>query len=92
MRLNLLSFSQVFLLIVLGLIGAFLGLRSSLVVIDCWSLFMLFKFLDYLTDNPGKISVFFSCEDVWIGFRVDRKGKSLYVCVIPTVVIKIKFS
>jgi len=35
------------------------------------------------------ISVFFAWFDLWIGAYWDRKKKVLYICPLPTLVIKI---
>jgi hypothetical protein len=36
-----------------------------------------------------KIRIFFAWYDFWIGLYWDRKDYSLYVCLIPTIVIRI---
>ena len=36
-----------------------------------------------------KIKIFFAWYDLWIGFYIDRKNKCLYICPLPTLVIKI---
>ncbi|MDD5651478.1 MAG: hypothetical protein PHF86_13870 [Candidatus Nanoarchaeia archaeon] len=38
-----------------------------------------------------KISLFFAWYDFWVGFFWDRKSRTLYVCLIPCVVLKIAF-
>lgn len=38
-----------------------------------------------------KISVFFAWYDFWIGWFYDRVHYTLYICLIPTIVIKITF-
>jgi hypothetical protein len=36
------------------------------------------------------ISVFFAWYDFWIGLFYDQKKRTLYVCLLPMVVIKIE--
>ncbi len=38
-----------------------------------------------------KIKVIFAWYDLWIGFFYDRKNRWLYVLLIPTIVIVLKF-
>ena len=38
-----------------------------------------------------KISFFFAWYDFWIGAFFDTKKNALYICIIPTLVIKIQF-
>jgi hypothetical protein len=38
-----------------------------------------------------KISVFWAWYDLWVGAYWDRKNRDLYVCLIPTLVIKLAF-
>lgn len=36
------------------------------------------------------IAIFFAWFDFWIGFYYDRKNAVLYICLVPTVVVRIK--
>lgn len=36
-----------------------------------------------------KIKIFVAWYDLWIGIFIDRKAKAIYVCLLPTIVIKI---
>ena len=36
-----------------------------------------------------KVRIFIAWYDMWIGAFYDRKQKTLYVCILPCVVIKI---
>ena len=36
-----------------------------------------------------KIKPFFKWFDIWVGIYIDRAGKAIYICPIPTVGIKI---
>lgn len=38
-----------------------------------------------------KARVFFAWYDLWIGAFVDRKKRTVYICLIPTIVIKLTF-
>ena len=37
-----------------------------------------------------KITIHFKWYDLWVGAFIDRKNETLYICLIPTIVIKIK--
>ena len=37
-----------------------------------------------------KINVFFAWYDIWIGIYIDRNKETLYICLLPCVVIRIK--
>jgi hypothetical protein len=37
-----------------------------------------------------KVSLFFAWYDLWIGAYYDRKNRTLYVCPLPMIVIKIE--
>jgi len=38
-----------------------------------------------------KVKLLFLWYDLWVGFYWDKKNRTLYVCPLPTVVIRIKF-
>ena len=38
-----------------------------------------------------RIKIFFAWYDLWVGAYVDVPNSVLYVCLIPTLVIKINF-
>ena len=37
------------------------------------------------------IKIFFAWYDLWIGAYVARKGRAIYVCPVPCVVIKLSW-
>jgi hypothetical protein len=37
-----------------------------------------------------KASLFFAWYDLWIGAYYDRKNRTLYICPLPMIVIKIE--
>jgi hypothetical protein len=48
----------------------------------------------FTTSHKGqqmKIKIFFAWYDLWVGLYIDKENKTLYICLIPTVVIKIQF-
>ena len=38
-----------------------------------------------------RVSVFLAWYDIWVGVYIDRKNKTVYVCLLPCVVIKLEF-
>jgi hypothetical protein len=38
-----------------------------------------------------KIVIKFVWYDLWVGLFIDKKNKYLYICLIPTIVIRIKW-
>lgn len=37
-----------------------------------------------------EFKVFFAWYDIWIGMYIDKKKETLYICLLPCVVIRIK--
>ena len=38
-----------------------------------------------------KLKLFFAWYDLWIGAYIDRRGKSVYLCLIPMIVLKFQW-
>jgi hypothetical protein len=38
-----------------------------------------------------RVRCFWAWYDLWIGWYVDRKGRCVYVCPIPTCVVKVSW-
>ncbi len=36
-----------------------------------------------------RIKVYFAWYDLWIGAFIDRKANAIYICLLPTIVIKL---
>jgi len=47
------------------------------------------KSITLLKINNFKLS--FAWYDLWIGFYIDKDNKKLYICLIPTLLITIKY-
>ncbi len=36
-----------------------------------------------------KVKIFFAWYDLWIGVYIDRSNQAVYICLFPTIVIKV---